>query len=219
LGQLNNCPKIIISIMKNYKLYLLVLFAICLCLCSCQTVMMKYYGASNPRIENTKTIAHYLEKKELDTSTIYKIKNFKSFVAFSNDVMIPNGFFYNKNGYYVDYNKTPKNCNANVGGFISDLKNLNQEEINTKNLKEIIHFITDKNGNPITFEEGYDVYILITWAKFVGKLNEEKAFEWVDLIKKASFDGLKIKYYLVNTDFQETWNDLPADSGLKKGKY
>lgn len=204
--------------MKKIIKKLLLLFTFILCLSSCQTVMMKYYGASNPRIESNKTVVNYLQKKGLDTTNIYKIKDFKSFIAFSNDIMIPNGFFYNKNAYYVDYNATPKNCNANVGGFISDLKNLNQQENKSKNLRDVIHYIVDKSEDPLVFEEGYDVYILITWAKFVGKLNEEKAFQWVELIKKTDFDGLKVKYYLVNTDFQETWKDIPEDSGLRKGK-
>lgn len=204
--------------MKKTIKNIIFLFTSIVCLSSCRTVMMKYYGASNPRIESTKTVVNYLQKKGLDTTNVYKIKNFKSLIAFSNDIMIPNGFFYNKNGYYVDYNKTPKNCNANVGGFISDLKNLNQQENKTKNFREVINYLTDKNGNPLVFEEGYDIYVLITWAKFIGKLNDEKAFEWMRLIQKTDFGNLKVKYYLVNSDFQNTWKDIPEDSGLKKGK-
>lgn len=202
--------------MKTYKFLLLLVFFFVLT--GCKTVMMKYYGASNPKLETNKTIEKYLHKKNIDTSTFYKVKDFKSFLAFSNNIMTPNGFFFNKNGYFVDYNQTPKQCNANVGQFILDLKTINQEENKTKNLKDVMPYLCDKNGNALLFEEGYNVYVLISWARFAGKLNDEKAFEWFDLIKKSDFQNLKAKYYLVNVDIQENWPDLPEDHGLKKGK-
>lgn len=180
--------------------------------------MMKYYGASNPKLESNKTIEKYLHKKNIDTITFYKVKDFKSFLGFSNNVMTPNGFFFNKNGYFVDYNQTPKQCNANVGQFILDLKKINQEEDTTKNLKNVMPYLCDKNGNVLKFEQGYDVYVLISWARYAGKLNDEKAFEWFDLIKKSDLQNLKVKYYLVNVDIQENWPDLPKDHGLQKGK-
>lgn len=204
--------------MKFNKTKILLQLLILLSLNSCKTVMMKYYGASDPKLETNTTIEKYLHKKKIDESDLFKVKSFKSFLAFSTNVMTPNGFFYNKNGYFIDYNQTPKMCNADVGKFILDLKNINQEESKTKNLKEVIQYLCDKNGNDLKFEEGYDVYVLITWAKFVGKLNKEKSFEWLDIIKKTDFDGLKVKYYLVNVDIQENWTDLPEDHGLKKGK-
>jgi hypothetical protein len=204
--------------MKPLNVKLLLLLIIVLGLNSCKTVMMKYYGASNPKLETNSTVEKYLHKKNIDTTNLYMLKNFKSFLAFSNNVMTPNGFFYNRNGYYVDYNQTPKQCNANVGQFILDLKNINQGEKDTKNLREVINFICDKSGNTVHFEEGYDVYVLISWAKYVGKLNDEKAFEWVDIIAKTNFEGLKVKYYLVNVDLYNSWPDLPKDHGLKKAK-
>ena len=191
---------------------------ISLVLNSCQTIMLKYYGASDPKLETNATIEKYLDKKKIPSNSFYKVKNFNSFIAISNNIMIPNGFFYNKNGFFVDYNQTPKMCNANVSKFILDLKNINQEEKGTKNIKQIMKYLCDKNGNSIEFEDGYDVYILITWAKFVGKLNDEKAFDWFNIIKKTNFEDLKVKYYLVNVDFQENWNDLPEDHGFKKAK-
>lgn len=204
--------------MKCIKIKFLFLILILLLLNSCTTIMMKYYGASNPKLETNTTIEKYLHNKKIDNTAFYKVKDFKSFLAISNNVMTPNGFFYNKNGYFVDYNQTPKMCNADVGRFILDLNNINQEENNTKNLKEIIPYLCDKSGNSLVFEHGYDVYVLITWAKFVGKLNDEKAFEWLDIIKKTDFKGLQVKYYLVNVDIQENWNDLPKDHGLKKSR-
>lgn len=91
-------------------------------------VLMKYHGVSNPKLETNTTIEKYLHKKNVDITNFYKAKYFNSLIAFSNNVMTPNGFFYNKNGYFVDYNQTPQQCNANVGQFILDLKNINQEE-------------------------------------------------------------------------------------------
>jgi hypothetical protein len=48
--------------------------------------------------------------------------------------------------------------------------------------------------------------VFITWAVFAGKLNDEKAFEWVKLLNDAKKKGINVNYYLLNCDFQKSWN-------------
>ena len=61
----------------------------------------------------------------------------------------------------------------------------------------------EKSSSP-----GISVYI--TWTMYSGKLNDEKAFEWIKLLEKAQSTGLNVEYYLVNCDYQKDWN-IPLD--------
>ena len=67
-------------------------------------------------------------------------------------------------------------------------------------------------------EKPTDITVFITWAKYVGSLNKEKAFDWVKLVNQANQKGLNVKYYLLNCDFQKNWNlneKQKSDLGLK----
>ena len=70
------------------------------------------------------------------------------------------------------------------------------------------------NHIPVELKEGdYDAYCLIYWAKYLGKLNKRKVFEWQSLAQEASEKGLRVKVLLVNADYQSFWGleagDLP----------
>ena len=51
-----------------------------------------------------------------------------------------------------------------------------------------------------------EITVLITWATYLGKVNKQKAFEWIKLLEQAKDQGIKINYYLINYDLQESWN-------------
>lgn len=184
----------------------------------CQSIMKSYYGIKDPKLENKNTINHYLKTNQITLKEKYILKNFGSFMKFSNNVMIPNAYFYNKNGIFIDYNKSSKSCNADVASFFNDLKNIDQEKNDGKTLQELLNFVVKDTGLPAEFNSGYDVYILITWAKFGGATNKEKAFEWQEILESNDFGNLKVKYYMINCDFQQSWSDLPKDLDMKVAK-
>lgn len=189
------------------KVLLLLLFAAFLT--GCKPLLLKYYGIKDPKIENKETVYKYLQKKKIDTTDVVIFKDLPSLLKASEAKMlaIPDAMFYNTKGEFVSYKKTAKDCNAKVFDFITDLKTLNDQPADaTKGLTNLKPMVSDFNGVALTPKRGYDGYVIITWAIHAGKLNKEKAFEWVKLIKQANNNGANIKYYLLNTDIQERWN-------------
>jgi len=135
---------------------------------------------------------------------------FKDFNAYAitakNGLKIPEAMFFNTKGNFVNYQKTPQDCNAKVWDFIADIKNIgNLPEDKEVNIFEKSGLFTTPDGIAIKVEQGYDAYVLINWAVYAGKLNDEKVFEWIGLINEANKE-FKVKYYLLNCDFQESWN-------------
>jgi hypothetical protein len=47
-------------------------------------------------------------------------------------------------------------------------------------------------------------------------LAQKKAFLWIDLLEKAKSEGVKVNYYLLNCDYQKSW-DIPEESKEKLG--
>ena len=59
-----------------------------------------------------------------------------------------------------------------------------------------------------------DAFVLIYWAKYLGKLNKTKVYEWEQKVKLLNDKGLNIKLIKVNLDYQKFWgidqNDIPT---------
>ncbi|RYJ42032.1 hypothetical protein [Flavobacterium beibuense] len=172
----------------------------------CKSMLVKSYGIKDPEFENKTTITEYLTKKHMDTTDVLVFKNFNAFaLAVKKGMKIPNAMFFNSAGNFVNYQKTPEDCNAKVSGFITDIKAINslQEDISF-NVFKMSDFLVKPNGSNPVIEKGYDAYVLINWALYAGKMNEEKAFVWVSLLKQNERD-FKVKYYLLNCDLQDMW--------------
>ncbi|MFP9115786.1 hypothetical protein ACLI1A_17730 [Flavobacterium sp. RHBU_3] len=185
--------------MKKFVLLLSVL-----CAFGCKPLLVKLYGIKNPSFVTEEKIKKYLLKKDIDTTGLLYTKDLKAW----QDVLsigMPNAYFFNAKGEYVNYKKTASDCNAKVGSFIEDLKSLNTEPSDKEfTLEKMFGKLSSYNGKP-TEVTGYDGYVLITWATYVGKLNRDKSFDWVELIKTAQSKGVNVKMCLINGDLQEKW--------------
>ncbi|MUV04898.1 hypothetical protein GN157_14375 [Flavobacterium rakeshii] len=188
------------------KKILLIALMASLSLFSCKSMLVKSYGIKDPEFESKEAITEYLIKKDMDTTNVMVFKDLTSYVtAIKRGMKIPNAMFFNSSGNFVNYQKTPEDCNAKVSGFIGDIKAIDSltEDISF-NVFKMTDFLVKPNGDKIEIEKGYDAYVLINWALYAGKLNEEKAFDWVNLLKQNEKD-FKVKYYLLNCDFQDMW--------------
>ncbi|WP_417352797.1 hypothetical protein [Flavobacterium alkalisoli] len=195
---------------KRYLFIFLGTIFICLFFFNCKSLLKKSYGITNPKIEKKENIKKYLLKNKIDTTNVLIFKDLQSYAIMtkSRGVKIPNAMFFNSKGNYVDYKKSPEDCTAKIHDFILDIKNLNNTDSETWQINDLSNFILHlDNRNETLFEEGkYDAYVIINWAIFVGKLNHEKAFDWINVIEQINSNDFKIKYYLLNCDFQESWN-------------
>ncbi len=187
--------------MKRLFLLLIIAFG------SCQSVLKTAYGIKDPKIESKKEIQSFVLKHNLDTTRIVFFKNLMGFTLASKNkyLNIPDAIFFNSKGDFVDYKKTASDCNAGVGAFLTDLREFENRVPNPdKKLSDFNQLLASDSSSA---KQGIIVYI--TFAKYVGKLNRDKAFEWVKLIEKAQKDGLDIDYYLLNCDFLDSWNIPP----------
>lgn len=173
---------------------------------SCKSITKIYLGVKNPTFKTHEQINDFLIKKDLSQSSIYYVKSWVNYenLLKSKYSSFPEAFFFNNEGEFVNYKKDSKECNANVGEFIKNLNNFSNFKIDkTKNIKTIEENISNNKGEKFDHAE---INVVITWATFLGKVNKNKAFEWIKLLEEAKKEGINVNYYLVNYDLQESWN-------------
>ncbi len=146
-----------------------------------------------------------VKNKNVDAQNFH-YKDFKSYLQASQNrkIEIPNAYFFNRDGNFVSYKRSSTDCNANVSGFIVDLKNFKKlERSDSFNIQEVFQLSDIDSSETSSLSE---INVVLTWAVFAGKVNDEKTFKWIQLLKQAQKEGLSVKYYLLNCDLQDNWN-------------
>jgi hypothetical protein len=183
-------------------------------LTSCKPGLKALYGIKSPRLEDKASVNKYLHLKKIDTTRVLYFRSLMDFAVASqnNYLTIPNAYFFNTDGNWVPYMKSATDCNASVDDFILDLHRFNNEAANAQiTLPMMTSLLTGADKI-----KPAEITALMTFTKYSGRLNREKAFEWVRLLEIAKSRGLPVNYYLVNCDFQKSWN-IPADVIKKYG--
>jgi hypothetical protein len=173
----------------------------------CQSALKTAYGIKKPRLENKVSIKKYLTKYKVNATDVYTFKDIQSFLKAGQEDLLsfPEAIFFNKDGNRVRYKKEAEACNAKVGDFLSDLENFSKmPQDSSMTMKQFFELLSDK---PTV--ENADVNVVITWTKYVGRLNKTKAFKWIELIESAKAKGINVNYYLLNCDYQKSWNLPP----------
>ena len=178
---------------------------------SCVMIYKKVKKVKNPNLETMETIYSFLQKDNYDTSKLIVLKDFNSFKEFMKvENSVPNALFFNNKGQFIEYRKSIEDCNAKISDFIIEIQSINDStNFSALQLSELMPLF-EKNINT------NEINVLITWAIWMGKINKEKSFEWIKLIKEAQQKGVKINYYLLNCDILESWEGDFDD--LKKTK-
>ncbi len=184
------------------KIQFLLLFIL---LINCKTLTKISYGVKNPNFKKNNDLYSFLNKNNVDSKSIYFFKDYDNMIkAYQlRYSTIPDAYFFNNNGNFIPYKSNAEQCNAKVDDFISDLKNININKSENKNIKDFIPLLKNDKNEVIVLNE---ITVLITWATYLGKVNKQKAFEWIKLLEQAKDQGIKINYYLINYDLQESWN-------------
>jgi hypothetical protein len=190
------------------KRYLLVTILGCLLLiCSCTKLIMYHYGIRNPKIESSKSILSYLAVNNLDTSNVYALKDTSQLnLFFKTNIGVPEIRFYDHNGYLMLY-RDEKKCNGQNDSLISFLKPENVIKVDSSNnLFEYIKNLNTLSGVTVPRKDFYgkDFYLIMYWAKYLGKTNSVKMKDWENtLMDKKS---LKIKTIKVTVDYMDFWS-------------
>lgn len=161
--------------------------------------------------ENTVTLTEFLDAKETDyeKEDVAVLKDFRTFISYndSSKLVAPEAYFFNKEGYRVVNNFKGTRCAL----VISNIDKINSAPIEEK--KEHISdwikdfsFLSD-NSTHTNPDDDYDVYVILSWAKFAdhiakGSINET-TLRWYKSLKENP--DLKIKTILLNIDVQESW--------------
>jgi hypothetical protein len=181
--------------MKIHKLLILIFFSI-------QSFSQKKVEV-NFQIENDSSIVKYLVEKKVDfiNNQIATLKTFNGFVRFNNEgkLVIPEAYFYNSKGELINNKGKGVNCGSEIKELekISKMKSYPNNTFNDF-LKDVDIIENEKN-----VENSFDLYIVITWGKFLNS-ESETSLNWFSNIRKVK--EMKIKILLLNLDLQEKWN-------------
>ena len=203
--------------MNNYR-FLFFIFFILLIHFSCSFYLRKMYSIHSPKIKTQNSTLAYLQKHNATTDFLLIAKDTTDLNNTLNVLKsFPDAYFYNKDGYFLDYRETPTSCNAGVSVFIDGLKNASQQISDTTRtlnamLLNKINLNTQSSFSTNDLPKA-DYYVLITWAEYMGKLNKEKSFDWLTHIHEANQQGITIVPILLNLDYYDFWGisqkDLP----------
>lgn len=154
------------------------------------------------KIENKETLNSFLLENDLnvDNNDLYTIKDFTSFVYFNNTdkLQVPEILFFNSDGYLVKNRFNNNECSQ----VINDIQKINSLEFDKNiTINELLKNITPVYKNST---ETKKYYVVINWAKFVGKINKQ-SFDWYNDLKKSS-SNTNVNCILLNLDVQENWN-------------
>ncbi len=195
------------------------LFLIAIALSSCTQLKQAFinYQIKDAKVENTKTIKHFLEKNKFNLNNQYIIK------ADTNTAY--NALFKSLGGEFKIFDKNGNSlCYNGISGCSGvQFRQLMENKIDsfklctmgTFTLQNVLNETYDLNDKPFNTQKlaKADYYIIVNWAKFVGaKKGYNDNIVWMEkLINKRDTSALKINFIKINTDLQENW-------GLQKGK-
>lgn len=171
----------------------IIYFIIYLLLLNCQSIAKIKYGVKNPYFATEKKLTAFLIKYNVQQNSIFYFKDWESYrkAIMSKYSSIPDAYFFNKNGEFVAYKKTASDCNAKVEEFINELNSFSSKEGDkNKNINEIIPLLSNTKDEKVGLNE---ITVLISWASFIGKVNEDKAFEWIKVLDNAKKKQCKNK--------------------------
>ena len=193
--------------MKNIRL--LLLSASLMLFSSCKFLLLKYEGVEQPALENHQSLSKFLYSNGIDTSEILCFKDTQALNTFyRSGIGMPEAQFFNRDKKFVDYRNSIKDCNGMVSVFIGKIDSINLvSPIEGKLLEHYLeNVVVEKTGNKFILEnQSYDAYMVVYWAKFLGKVTKRKVSEWQELAKKENLNGKKMRVILISVDYQEMW--------------
>lgn len=181
----------------------------------CKPLLIWNEGVKQPALEDHTRLKKFLAKYHIDTLEILCFKDTAALHRFyTSDIRLPDARFFNRHQQLVDYRDSPKDCNGKVSVFLEKIDSIDKRPpIAGQTLGHYLQDIVyEKDQTPFAVPpKTYDTYLVIYWAKYLGKLNKRKVFDWTTLTNEAQQRGVKIRVLLINADYQRFWNIKPED--------
>lgn len=175
----------------------------------CTRMAMLIEDVRQPKMEDYSSLTKFLLKLDIDTSDLLCYSDTSALYKFyKTDIGLPESRFFNRHGQLVDYRDSPQDCNGHVSVFLEKAAQIDQKapvpnEFIQPYISDLI-YVKD-NRKFILDNRAYDMYLVIYWARYLGKVNKHKVFEWLNLVRSAEEKGLKVKVIKINADFQKGW--------------
>jgi hypothetical protein len=156
----------------------------------------------NFKLENDSTIIQYLKENKIDFSNnqIATLKGIGTFGEYgrAKKLTVPEAYFFNSKGELIKNKGKGIYC----GAELKKLEKVSKMKSDpNQTLESFLNDITILDGTKLS-EDNIDIYIIITWAKFLSS-ESETSLNWFSMLKKNQ--NLKIKVLLLNLDVQESW--------------
>jgi hypothetical protein len=180
---------------------------------SCKQVVLKITGISNPKVENKSTIMEFLKKCKGDTSNVYCIDT----TLFQKMKTIPFKPGWTKGFRPLQIRVYGETGNpimqwASCEGFLSQLKLF--EEVPPRNVNSLSteldlqsdlsqYYALDGQPAKLTMKPGYDYYIIIYFAVWLGKQSKESIKTVTTYVQ--DHPEYKFMVYQIDVDCQEFW--------------
>lgn len=172
----------------------------------CQILARAIYGIKKPKVENAASIRKKANGFGLDTTNILSV-NSADFLNTMAGASIPDAAIFDASGRYIEYRETDTSCNAGLFGFIPELSLTKSYNLTGKTtLGAELGKCRSIDGHPLAvMDANADFYVLIYWATWTGKLNEDHVKVWEDLA--AANKNCRVRVLKVNLDMQEYWEE------------
>lgn len=185
-------------------------------LSSCQELAKLVTGFKNPKIENSQSIKNFIVDNDLDEGINVMPKDKKSYaqLLLMFNKKLPEAVLFDRNGNELLYKENEESCNAGLFKIIPSLMPESTLKKGNRNLAKLINnYTVPISGTSPLMNDDSDFYLIINWAKFVGKKNKDHVLEWEKLAQ--SNKKTKIKVIKLNMDFREGWNLTNEDIKIR----
>ncbi len=181
------------------------IFTILIFLFSCSSGIKIIYGIKDPKTENESSITEYMKKNKMITDNVF-VPDENTYKSITQKTGLPDFFVFDNRGKLIII-ESDKKCPATGTEFLEKLNPANDYNTNDEiNLSEVIENLHYLNGNlaELTVSGNYDFFLVIYWAKFIGKLNQKYVTVWENTAHSNNF--AKIKTFKINMDPQKFWD-------------
>lgn len=191
--------------MKKFKV--LIFLALISMVLACKPIFKTIYGFHDPRTETKENLTNFFKKNVMSDQAIYFFADSNAFFNFFNTKWhVPYVSIYNKNRYYLNIIEKDT-CVNQIYHMVGDLSLNNNYPIDsTTNLSATLNQFETPEGDKISIDSGSktDFYVVIQWAKFVGKLNKRDVKSWNETLNKKK-DEMNIEIFNLCCDPLESW--------------
>jgi hypothetical protein len=201
--------------MKNF---VLLLFCSLLFL-SCKSIIIRMAGVKQPKIETLVSLKKYLEHKKVLAQDIYSFQSMDKLFEFYNFKAIGNGgamevFIFDKNGYLVAFKPDTIGCKAGLSPFLAEIEQKAKfNTVATIQIDTLLSQVRKNDEKKATLFKDLirtDYYMLIYWAKYLGKSADKVLYIQND-IDAAAKRGIKIHPIYISGDYIDDWGIQKKD--------